>query len=1502
MATLIPTSSACHMLQLPPTEKDDRLNLNVRTGSSSTLYKSLVLTMGGLTIGLELHDITIEEIYKTFHQKITTSVSRHKSLEKYLSGELFYLSLIDRVWTRVQFDGIREASPRPRPRLFHQVCTVNNCMYLFGGLVIPEGSNLAVDLSSFLVPCNDLWEFNLELNRWTLLSDGSDFYIEGNTSTPAPRFNHKMTTINSLVFVGKKDHFGLFIAGGKDANGVPLYDNVVFDLVDKKYVGGSSPSSLKLHVSTGDVERDHQLGLDNVVSNSDNDINVDYASSMIMTFTEEVDHQHHQQVAEKGKVHHEYRQSTTSEQSIIVYTPTVDKSQDQANNPLVSFKVGKNIRSGKPLPVHRKKILKPNRKAQASGHNMPLINEKSVSNHTIPFNLRYPTGGLFGQNIVITGFLPGDFDISIFIYNKPTGKWSRLNIFCNHDYGSHRFWGGFAWQSHHKVVLIGNYLTSRTTSSIRFFTVMITVSLPITNILASSEMSGGHHHAADGHRIYHGHHLHHRSTNDTITEHNSSSESSSLLRSDEMDDSITGSSQDSDEEGPLSKPRRFSSMSHASDKTSPISFSEYVHYAAPKTNFTNIRSVFPPAAITLGRNAFDRYGDLISDFELVSSNGDRIPVSLIVLMERWGRYFLQLLARGYVSAVDKFETDQAMSAFNADKQEHGSSKSVASGSSASSSTNAMDPHQITPSHTPVPPPRKDSVSSFSSNNSLLMSQLQDIPPQLPLPSDQIPGVPSTPTSFKNSTSRKGSQDLSSPRASLIHTLTALRNIPLSKSPRDSPFASPRASISAQGSSGSANAIGGTDLYSSPVPNLRPGRMSSNSNMNRSKSIDHSLSNFSDSSNAESKKSEPPIRSSSSVELNRDMKFSSLSTTNSDAPSCFSSERDGREFGNSETNSNPELRTSPSAAGENQNGMFGNSLLDFEGLDGKKFKMEASLIPRKLYVPFSTVTLKAFCEYLYTGQVGNKWLLAPTALDNLAIAKFFRVPLLYDLISEVLFGVIGRKEAYVIREGNKLKKKFFAAVESVGGTNLNFKFPLDEYEGFMDTVDDGYLDLALLKKTSNIHKNSSIVSLAKRKRSHHSGHSGNSRRQSTTEEISENTDGSHHHDNKKRQLESDNNDEKKLAPTPNSSETKEAVSENVDSTDDSSDRRMTSDDSSDNDIELGFLNSQSRSSTTVGPRSKSVFDRSNTVYNDFFQNALEAEHKEENDKEKDSSLTIEQLVSPDSEIPSDYIIDLIYESASIVTDLKLMLRAANVRMMNRTLNQSRVDIANAIEKPISEQAPPFLRTNSSGSKLGSPGAELPLAPLSRPQTVSTDLKPSISSSSLISIGSQKTNPALEKSKSNTSFRAVGGFTPFKHSKTDIKAAGISSNKEIDKRINKLIKKDEKLRAKEKEKEKEVLLKKKKHSMLSKSSTSLNEIGEHNSPASSIMSKTTSQSKKHHGFFHIGGNKKKEADDSSVDSSKLSRTQSSAGSFESVSSSSQATINTKKKHGLFGLRKS
>lgn len=1314
MSTFLPASSACHFLQLPRTEKDDRLNLNVRTGSASSLYNSFVFTFGGLTIGLELQDnASIENILSTFSQQ--TESNKHKDLGHYMSGELFSLDLLGKKWMRIE---IPANCPRPKPRMFHEVTRGRGCLYVFGGLAIPDQSS---NLPLALEPLNDLWEFNLEQRNWILLHDGTN-----DAYAPSKRYCLKMTLIGKLPYSKNKDHPGLIIAGGLDGENNPVYSNAVFDLIDKKYVSMGEPLMFCAN-SNKDLDRNdksHNFSATDAKGN----VSVNYLNSIIVDFLEDVSAQrdrnitHHPHVDSKS---HKVDQSsqisdlsqdkaTKEEESIIIYSPVTEPDDGKLVNPLLSFRIGPKFGRGKTISLQKRNFT-----AESLAYQVQRL--------TIPLNLRYPTGGLFGHNIVITGFLPDDLDISIFIFNKPTGIWSRLNVFCHHDYGSHRFWGGFVWLSHHKVVLLGNHVTSQTTSSVRYFSSIITVSLPVTNILASFELDSSKKHrqevrggceAAD--EVF--------STSSSFTE-------------DETSSSVLHSSDADHDEGHLTfkEKRKYSTVSRKSEGKGPANattFSDYTHYAAPKAKFTKVRSVFPASAITLGRNAFDRYGDMISDFELISATGDRIPVCLSILIDRWGRYFIRLLSKAYVQAIDHFEGGQYSNkaaqgvrsskssggsghssrgekkslsedgvwlssesdeapAFHAVKytkylrketlqfrlpfQDTESTSSLNSRESSVAPGTPVDPHNVT-YH------RKSSIALFASEPSILASRLQEIPPQRPLPSEPIPCVPSTPLSFRSS-SRKNSTDAQSPRASLMHTLTALRSIPsnLGRS-SSSPFASPRGSVS-QG----ADPLMALDA----IPRLNTQRQAE------------------------------MARSDSALDVAEPVKKPASKLGPNSAAQSVAAADEGRE-------ARSELEA-PDAQEHT------HALLSFDNIDPALYRMEPSLIPRKLYVPCETESLKAFAEYLYTGQVGNKWPLHPCALDCLLMSRFYEIAHLYDLLCEVLFGIVGRKEAHLVREGRKLKQRYAQVLAHHDGQPAAFRFPLDVYEGLMNTVDDGYLDIALLRRSTRVNKHSvSSVSSAHAKRSSVARRAG--------------------------------------------------ASAGTGVSDDETDGEQPDDESSDGEPVdlLSRLRDFCEKKATFGQRSKSVFDRLASEMTRFID-------ADDDDKETSVRTTIEQLVSASSPAPSDNVIQLIYETASLCGDIKLMLRSLNVMSMAQALRQTELEYDRLVHN--------IQRTGSSPDSLsvGTPSTtprpsvastivmSNPGTPVDPPRALLQALAPTLQSSS------RPSTPGLEMARSSSQpdisrSPSVFKLTPYK------KPEQVESTKDIDRRITQMIKHDERMKQK------------------------------------------------------------------------------------------------------------
>lgn len=140
-----------------------------------------------------------------------------------------------------------------------------------------------------------------------------------------------------------------------------------------------------------------------------------------------------------------------------------------------------------------------------------------------------------------------------------------------------------------------------------------------------------------------------------------------------------------------------------------------------------------------------------------------------------------------------------------------------------------------------------------------------------------------------------------------------------------------------------------------------------------------------------------------------------------------------------------------------------------------FEWEPLLTPRTLYMPWPTATVRAFAEFFYIGQVNGKWSLAPVALNLLIMSKVYEIPLLGDLINEVLYSIIGRKEDNLFVNCNFLmeaiKKRLRNTfnedeswIETEAGRNENY-LELEKLKKSLENVDNGYVDLALLKRVS-----------------------------------------------------------------------------------------------------------------------------------------------------------------------------------------------------------------------------------------------------------------------------------------------------------------------------------------------------------------------------------------------------------------------------------------------------
>ncbi|CAD1782203.1 similar to Saccharomyces cerevisiae YGL197W MDS3 Putative component of the TOR regulatory pathway [Maudiozyma barnettii] len=195
MPTLQPSSSVCYKLKLPdlPPElrnKDldetvkRRYSLDCRTGAATEICRSSILVHGGLTIPLNISHITTSEIQNKlilYFAKRKHTGANFKNLQEWISSELFSLDLITREWSRIPTTN-KNNDEIIKERLLHSMCYYNNNLYMFGGLIVSPQNDYE------LIATNELWRLDLQTMKWSLI--GKDPQI-------TRRFNHTILVKNS---------------------------------------------------------------------------------------------------------------------------------------------------------------------------------------------------------------------------------------------------------------------------------------------------------------------------------------------------------------------------------------------------------------------------------------------------------------------------------------------------------------------------------------------------------------------------------------------------------------------------------------------------------------------------------------------------------------------------------------------------------------------------------------------------------------------------------------------------------------------------------------------------------------------------------------------------------------------------------------------------------------------------------------------------------------------------------------------------------------------------------------------------------------------------------------------------------------------------------------------------------------------------------------------------------------------------------------------------------
>lgn len=1048
-----------------------------------------------------MNSVQIQKELILYFAKEKTTGSSFKRLNDWISSETFFLDLITRTWEQVETiveeetksdedtdDG--SVTPSFKERLYHSMCFSGSCLYIFGGLIVSPHSGYE------LIATNELWKLDLRTKRWSLLSKDPQI---------TRRFTHSMHTMNEED--DTKDT-KIVIAGGLNNIDKPIHHIDIFNVTKNCWETGTNcdpPCKIFSNVEGEKVSLLKETNYSILVENNE-------AKIPSLAFY----------AAEREGNFKDGRKSLNSskEGSPIVALPLLSDSQ---------------------------------------GMRMICNQSQSPVTMDMPSNLQYPTGDYFCYTIVMGGFYPNCQASSFccFVYDIPSGKWTRIGIDCKDcDINKHRFWKLFVWQSHHQTVLLGRKKDDDFLPSVQTFDFLLTFGLPMISIYNR----GVHSSVKQGLKV----------PKPGTPQARFSSSSSSFS----SDRNVTGQ-----DDGAFRKP------SYASTSTSQ--FESYIRYIAPPIEMTSIRTVFPPYAMVLGKDALEIFGNPLSDFEFITDKGDSIGVPLYLLRKRWGRYFDMLLSQGYVRACAEYEnsgtpseiikispySSQAMSTSkNSEVSSSGSLEGYFTSMRTQRGKSLSKPQDKAPAPDEDSAPEEHPLSHLmtnSSNSPYYENDDEDPvspPGYLPEGKEQpgrsaksirrigtgsttsssggmvfrVPFQENAPSAFsdsnlvrstgveseekrRSSSLANGALDylrpnpfgerwrrashpnpsVSSPEDSRFHGSLS-RGVPMSgHSSRNTSITSQTSSVSYVSSSSDrmgnsifAQGSGANNTDPSPgtvlnvalppqsnMPNdpLPPiPQDGTNANSRRSSLfVDFALSNKSSpfssrrpshdrrSSSSEASRPLDQLQTSLDRQLMEDRGgptdltpghyrsfFSRMNSRSADSGTTGSSKASASDTNRLSLSSNPES-TESGASGP----------LEWEPL----------LTPRTLYMPWPTATVRAFAEFFFTGQVNGKWALAPVVLNLLLMSKLYEIPLLYNLITEVLYSIVGRKEdsLYVICASltDAFHKKVAeycnndeAVIQSyLEGDELYAE--LIKVRQSLENIDNGTFDLDLIKKVT-----------------------------------------------------------------------------------------------------------------------------------------------------------------------------------------------------------------------------------------------------------------------------------------------------------------------------------------------------------------------------------------------------------------------------------------------------
>ncbi|TID22543.1 hypothetical protein CANINC_003318 [Pichia inconspicua] len=929
---------------------DFRIRLDCRTGSSVVQFP-------------DFFDSRIKELNSG---KCLDEINYNS----YLSSECFRLSLINRKWHHYKLE---DSSKKPSARMFHSMAVHDNYIYVMGGLRFDTNNQFEI--------LNDVWRFDTIDKIWKCyFPNGNDIII--------PRYDHISFVLDSCeLFEASMIHPGLCFAGGANLENGPISQLQLLDIFDEK----SSPYTL------------------------DGLTEFQYCDGEVLCKHKSVN----------------LRKSTNS-----VSVGSCPVSNDSR---LVAFDKTSDVGKFEPFIVFDE---------SSAGSR---LNHSDDFDSTDVNSISFPDMGVFGDCAIVCGYSEQEMKMLSYVHNIKSGNWTKLHISCLHKVYSHRLTRGFVWESHHKLAFLGSMNMAESSGSIDYFENLVIMSLPFTNFYSiqpaiKMKKSRTNTPGSSGSSILSG-------KNEADVQLMALTHVDAKKRFDSVISGISTLSQNRNNNSSNTLPNLAgtSNSNIHTHNTTPLQhsndhsggFAGYAYHVAQQIQINSIRSVLPPYAIAIGKSAFERYNSL-SDFDLLCSDGSIISVPLALCRRRWGDGFDELFSGAYAKAFIEGKAHDLMSSSastcgSGDSYETSSILSKVAmatpyfrypfqekGENATSQYN--NPYSPFHMHRLDASPNRGlmkSASTTSRHQSLSTAPLNRASLSLSLSFSRRNSATATSQSrhhsFSNHESRRGSsQILPSRRNSLNITVgqASRRGSALSRTSFLSSSSNSSNSNSKSLSSMKSRSL--TDQLHETSPRSSSGALpispvstgSRHTNQNHHEAPCFVNVNFNKRNTPRNDEmSKESIAPNDIVDNSIDLddynevlkKLEELDLTDIPAPTPMPTVLpDGETPMNTKENNETIRRTTDEKLAELVYGDNSEVEIDIN-------KFNSLRLPRRLYLPYPSDTVRAIVEYLYSGQIGANWKFFPTGIQLLFATKQLNIPLLYDLVLELFFVTLGTIE-------------------------------------------------------------------------------------------------------------------------------------------------------------------------------------------------------------------------------------------------------------------------------------------------------------------------------------------------------------------------------------------------------------------------------------------------------------------------------------------------------------